>query len=127
MALSRQNRLSSREFPRILRQKNRITNGSITLKWKGTSVNSPRLGIIIPAKKFPKATTRNTLKRRIVEIIRDKLEQIAPRLDILIIVNNSGYTESNQNLITDTGKALDKLKHNIKTQVLNMKSILRYE
>ncbi|MFA6304648.1 MAG: ribonuclease P protein component [Patescibacteria group bacterium] len=71
---------------------------------------SSRFGIVISAKTSKKAVVRNTIKRRLTEIIRLHLDKIKPGFDLMIVVKKEAIDKDYQTLESDLAELFDKAK-----------------
>jgi len=76
------------EFRKIYHFGERIKSDFFILKHLQNKFSHSRFGFVIPAKVMKKAVARNSLKRRLTEIIRLNLEKIKTSYDIVILVHS---------------------------------------
>jgi len=101
--LSQENRLKAKkDFERILKEGKGYKEDFLFLKIIKNNLNQSRFGFIISQKVSRKATLRNKIKRRLREIIKNKLTKIKKGIDILIIVRpgleNKDFWEVEENV-----------------------------
>jgi len=70
----------------VFKQGKGIKQGFLYLKYKKNNLKISRFGIIVGKNFSVKAVERNKMKRRIREIIREKIADIKQGLDIIIVV-----------------------------------------
>jgi ribonuclease P protein component len=88
--LPRPRRLSAAQLHRILEGTQRRRLGHIDVYWMDNSAGYPRMGLIVP--KFQSTgVARNRLRRRIKEIWRRDIQQIAGAADVVIRARASAY------------------------------------
>ena len=85
--LPKQNRLKlKKDFERIFKQGKGYKQNFLFLKVLENGLKETRFGFIVSKKISKKAVIRNKLKRRLREVIRDKLkeEKIRPGIDVVL-------------------------------------------
>jgi ribonuclease P protein component len=84
--LTKINRLTKKkDFDRVFAEGGSSFNKLIGIKAAKNGLPHSRFGIIVSTKVSKKAVIRNTIKRRIREVIRGKLKQIKSGQDCVII------------------------------------------
>ncbi len=79
------------------------------IRWQGNQYDYPRVGIIVSNKVSKKATVRNTLKRRIREVIWN-VHSLLGGTDIIIIVKQGSVNAS----YSDIKRDLEDIPHIIR-------------
>jgi len=79
-------RLGKKEFKEVLEKGQTIRTSYLVFKYLKQGLPYFRLGVLISKKVSKKATERNKIKRRIREIVRLNLPEIAEKLDMVFIV-----------------------------------------
>ncbi|MEA3453145.1 MAG: ribonuclease P protein component [Patescibacteria group bacterium] len=74
-----------KDFERAHKEGKGFKQDFLFLKVIENKLENTRIGIVVSTKIAKKATERNLIKRRIREIMRKRLEEIKPGLDIVII------------------------------------------
>jgi len=69
-----------------------------------------RFGVVVGLKVHKKAVKRNLIRRRIREILRKHLAEIAPGKDVMIMVNSKALDADYAELEAQTLSCLAKLK-----------------
>ena len=88
MALSTEKRIQKEKDFEVVFKKGKTVKGTgILLKYVATPGAQSRFGVVVSAKVSPLATRRNTLKRRISEIIRHLT--IKPGYDCVVLMTQS--------------------------------------
>jgi len=77
-------RLRGKEFEEVLKKGNGFRAGSLVLK-KFLKKEGKKFGFLISKKVLKKAVQRNRLKRRLREILREKVEKIKEGVRIVFI------------------------------------------
>ena len=67
-----------------------------------------QIAVVVSKKVSPKAVVRNTLKRKILNILKNKLDQISPH-SIIFITNSKTLSLDQSQLINTTNKLLSKI------------------
>lgn len=84
------NRLvKKRDFAKVQKMGRFFSMGQISLKILENGSNEARVGIIVGKKFSVKAVERNSLKRRLREIARQKIKQIKKGWDVVIMAKES--------------------------------------
>lgn len=102
------NRLfKKRDFAKVQKLGRFFNSKQISLKILVNGLNEARVGIIVGKKFSIKAVERNSLKRRLREIARQKIKQIKKGWDIVIMANKSqNNTKNRENLEVSFEKML---------------------
>ena len=88
--VQRRNRLSrSRDFDAVYRQGRSVSTRFLTLYWfhRDEPLGEPRLGFAVP-KAVGNAVVRNRIKRQLREIIRERLDELPPTNDYVLVVRH---------------------------------------
>jgi len=84
------NRLfKKRDFAKVQRLGRFFNSDQISLKILENGLNEARIGIIVGKKFSVKAVERNSLKRRLSEIARQKIKDIEKGYDVVIMAKKS--------------------------------------
>lgn len=73
------------DFDKLFKKGKFAGQAFLTLGFVKNKLNNSRFAVIVGKKVSKKAVTRNSIKRKTVEIIRLSLEQIKPGFDIVFI------------------------------------------
>lgn len=73
------------DFDRLFQEGKFAGQAFLTLGFAKNSLNIPRFAFIVAKKVSKKAVTRNSIKRKIAEVIRLNLKRIKPGFDIVFI------------------------------------------
>lgn len=101
----------NREFAKVARQGNFIYNRFLNLKWIKNDLDYSRFGIVVSLKVDKKAVVRNKIKRRIREIIRKDLKEIAPGYDFLILTKDKIKELDYQEIKKQLFKVLERVEN----------------
>ena len=82
-------RLPGSSIPLVLSSSHSFKTQNLSLKFIKTKKPTSRLGFIAPIKSFPKAPTRNKIKRQLRHAALDYLNQLKPDHDLIIIAQKS--------------------------------------
>jgi len=105
--LAKKHRLKKKkDFEKVYKEGKGFKQDFLFLKAMENDLEDTRIGIVVSAKVAKKATERNLIKRRLREILRKKLEEIKPGLDIVIITLKGISKETSFRTIEE---AVDKL------------------
>lgn len=85
MALSRQYRLTTKEFEKVFNQGRFLGFEVLNLKIFKTQKDYPRFGFVVGPKVSKKAYERNRLKRQLREAVGLSLKRVKPGQDIIVI------------------------------------------
>ncbi len=101
--LKKKNRItSSVTFKEIFTKGNAKENECFKIIFKKNDLDYPRYGIIVSAKNSKSAVQRNTLKRRIRNILRNSLSGFSEGFDVAIITKrdstNMDFSELKESL-----------------------------
>ncbi len=99
--LPKANRLHKESDFKTVHQKGNFIRGRhLALKVMPNNLKVSRFGIIVSNKISPKPTIRNTIKRRLREIIRLELKanHFKPGLDVVVMTKPSIVTENYQSI-----------------------------
>ena len=84
------NRLfKKRDFAKVQRMGRFFNSDKISIKVLENGLNEARIGIIVGKKFSVKAVERNSMKRRLREIARQKIKQIKKGWDVVIMAKES--------------------------------------
>jgi ribonuclease P protein component len=102
------NRLfKKRDFAKVQRLGRFINSPQMSLKILANGLNEARVGIIVGKKFSVKAVERNSLKRRLREIARQKIKQIKKGWDVVIMAKESqNKVKTSETLEVALGKML---------------------
>jgi ribonuclease P protein component len=95
-----------KDFEKVYKEGKGFKQDFLFLKAVNNDLEDTRIGIVVSAKIAKKATERNLIKRRLREILRKRLEEIKPGLDIVIITLKGINKETSFQAIEET---IDKL------------------
>lgn len=100
--LARQYRLvKDQEYSYVFRRGQIKEETFLSLRVAPNNIASSRFGFVVSRKIAKKATARNLIKRRLIEAVRRKLDEIKPGYD-LVILAKSGIEEKKFNEISQT-------------------------
>jgi ribonuclease P protein component len=99
-----------KDFSQLARSRKIAFSKALGLKMRENGLPHSRFGVVVGLKVHKKAVKRNLIKRRIREIVRKHLKEIAPGHDVMIMVN---------------AKALDAEYAELEAQVLSCLTKLR--
>ena len=92
-------RLSKRaDFTRLNRSRWVIATPLGRIRYAANRLPQSRFAVVVSSKISKKATLRNQLRRRIMEIIRLHLPDIVGGYDMMIVVNSSALLRSSKEL-----------------------------
>jgi ribonuclease P protein component len=74
-----------KDFAKVYKERKGFKQDFLFLKAVKNDLEDTRIGIVVSTKVAKRAVERNLIKRRLREIVRKKLEEIRPGLDIVII------------------------------------------
>lgn len=84
--LPKKNRLKNKkDFEKIFKDGKGFKEGFLFLKTRKNDLKESRFGFIVSLKVSKKAVIRNRIKRRLREIIKEKLSEVSPGVDIVLI------------------------------------------
>jgi len=105
--LSLKHRLKKKkDFEKVYKKGKGFKQDFLFLKAIENDLEDTRVGIVVSTKVAKKAVERNLIKRRLREIIRKRLEEIKPGLDIVIITLKGINKKTSFQTIEET---IDKL------------------
>lgn len=79
-------------FDRVFRDGRHVVKGDIALHYAANGMVLSRFAFVVPAK-AGKAHERNTVRRRMREVVREALPMVTPGNDIVFIVRRVADTE----------------------------------
>ena len=91
-----------KDFAKVYKKGKGFTQDFLFLKAITNGLEESRIGIVVSTKVAKKATERNLIKRRLREIVRRKLKEIKPGLDIVIITLKGINKETSFQAIEET-------------------------
>lgn len=81
------NRLKkAKDIEKVVRTGQGIKEGFLILKFIKNNLNQNRFGVSVSQKISKKATLRNKIKRRLINLLNSKLKKIKEGIDIFLIV-----------------------------------------
>ena len=80
------------------------------MKMRENGLPHSRFGVVVGLKVHKKAVRRNLIKRRLREILRKHLLEIAPGKDVMIMVNNKALDAEYADLEAQVLSCFTKLK-----------------
>ena len=80
------------------------------MKMRENHLPHSRFGVVVGLKVHKKAVRRNLIKRRIREILRKHLEEIAPGKDVMIMANAKALDVDYKEMEAQVLSCLTKLK-----------------
>lgn len=95
-----------KDFAKVYKKGKGFKQDFLFLKAVENGLDNTRIGIVVSAKIAKKAVERNLIKRRLREIIRKRIEEIKPGLDIVIITLKGMSRKTSFQAIEE---AIDKL------------------
>ena len=109
--LPKKNRLKNKkDFERVFKQGKGFKEDFLFLKIAKNNLKENRFGFIVSLKVSKKAVLRNKVKRRLREIIKERLPEIKPGVDIVLIAQK-GIEEKDFSEIRETiNKLFGKVK-----------------
>jgi ribonuclease P protein component len=112
--LPKKNRLKNKkDFEKIFKDGKGFKEGFLFLKTRGNNLKESRFGFVVSLKVSKKAVVRNRVKRRLREIIKEKLLEVNPGIDAVLIVRK-GIEEEDSSTTKETINSLFK-----KAKILN--------
>ncbi len=125
--LKKENRLKKKkDFDIVFKQGVFKKSSFILFGFKENNLDYSRFGIIISKKISNKAVVRNKIKRRIREIVRNKIDQIKKGFDIIIVPYKGIEEKSFQEIEKEIIKNL-RVLINHKLQAPKHKQITNYK
>ena len=104
--LPKKNRLKNKkDFERVFKQGKGFKEDFLFLKITKNNLKENRFGFIVSLKVSKKAVLRNKVKRRLREIIKERLPEIKPGVDIVLIAQK-GMEEKDFSEIRETTNRL---------------------
>ena len=108
--LGRTNRITSEQtFSLILKKGSSLSFSHFRLKWVSSKNPHPRFGIVVSNKISKKAVVRNTIKRRLREILRPYCKKQSLQIDGIVFVKPEIVNASFQILSKEMEYALRTL------------------
>jgi ribonuclease P protein component len=105
------NRLKQeKDFSLLARSKKSAFSKTLGMKMRENALPHSRFGIVVGLKVHKRAVKRNLIKRRLREIVRKHLPEIAPGFDVMVLVNPKAVEAEFVELEADTLSCLKKLK-----------------
>lgn len=109
MALPKKARLArSRDITRVFQRSRRVETPLFTLRLHWKAAPPGRVAVIISNKVSKKAVFRNTLRRRILEWLRQSYEISRLPLDLVVTVKPAARTSAKKELLTSLSSILYK-------------------
>lgn len=104
MSLKKQNRLTSKDFLKIQRQKGFFARSAIlSIKTVKNNLGASRFGFVVSAKVSKKAVERNKIKRQLRDVVRKNKDNIKKGFDVVVIsspaLKGMKYQEIKEDLI----------------------------
>lgn len=91
------NRLKKKkDFEKVLKEGKGIKEDSLILKVKKNKSKKLRFGFVVSKKISKKAVVRNKIKRRLREVVKEKIKKIDKDFDIIIIALPGAETKNFQ-------------------------------
>jgi len=93
-----------KDFSQLARSRKIAFSRALGMKMRENGLPHSRFGVVVGLKVHKKAVKRNLIKRRIREIIRKHLHEIAPGKDVMVMANakalEADYAELEVQLIS---------------------------
>jgi ribonuclease P protein component len=111
MALPKINRLKAKKDVNLVLAKGRTQKGKLLVfKFLETNLDRSRFAFIVSKKISKKAVVRNKIKRRISEIVRERIKNLSKRVDGVFIALPGIEKESFQTIKEEIEKIFQKAK-----------------
>ena len=86
--LPKKNRLiKNQDFDRVFKKGKGLKEGFLFLKILKNDLEISRFGFVVSNKVSNKATVRNKIKRKLRNLVREKLSKIQKGMDVVVVVN----------------------------------------
>lgn len=103
------NRLKKKkDFEKVLKEGKGFKEDSLILKVKKNKSKKLRFGLVVSRKVSKKAVVRNKIKRRLREVIKERIKKIDKNFDIIIITLPRAETKDFQELRVTIEKLFKK-------------------
>lgn len=104
--LAKENRLKrKKDFEKVFQEGRGIKEGFLILKMISNNLNQSRFGVVVSLKISKKAIWRNKIKRRIRELIKERLAKIKKGKDVVLITTPEILKKD----FEETGRTMDNL------------------
>lgn len=106
--LTKKNRITKAlEFKAVYRKGKTVIVDDVVINFKGNDLGEVRVGIVVGNNFSKRAVERNRIKRQIREILRQKLEEIRPGADIVIIMRPTGKATQKKRESREISKTIE--------------------
>lgn len=99
-----------KDFSQLARSRKIAFSKGLGMKMRENLLPYSRFGVVVGLKVHKKANRRNLLKRRIREILRKHLKEIAPGYDVMVMTNPKALEADFADLEAQVLSCLKKLK-----------------
>ncbi len=107
--LPKEHRLKNEKDFELLFKKGRgVFDNFVGIKLKENNLDVSRFGFVVGVKVSKKAVKRNLVKRRLREVVKDKLKDIKPGFDVILIIRPAALDLKLDELKEKTIKSLTK-------------------
>ena len=107
--LDKRHRLTAeKDFARLFAKGRAFQGRGVTVKAVRSRSEGPRIGFVVSTKVAKRAVVRNTIKRRMREIVRKRLAKLIGGVDIAFLARSESVTMSFQDLETSIEAVLTK-------------------
>ena len=109
--LSRENRLTrKKDFEKVFKKGRWFRYNFLDIKFTENNLNTSRFGLIVGTKISKRAVIRNSIKRRLRELIKTNLSSIKKGVDVVVIVRPGFQTKNFRDLGTILRKLFKKAR-----------------
>lgn len=99
---------SEKDFARLAKSKRSAYGKVLGVKVRENALPHSRFGIVIGLKVSKKAVRRNLLRRRLREILRKRLPELKPGLDVMVLVRKEALEADLPRLEEDIDRCFRK-------------------
>lgn len=115
---SRENRLSrSRDIQRVMRRGVSFSTPLFLIRYARSREEKPRFSFIVSNKISKKAVIRNTIKRRLREVVRKKKDLFPAGTDYCFVARAPSVQADSQAFVREVDEALGRLSRNTRYEV----------
>jgi ribonuclease P protein component len=87
MALPRKNRMTKQDFTKLFRSGRRLRGKRCSIQYGPLSSETPKVAVVVQAKKVSSAVERNSIRRVLSEIIVNILPEFVSSVFVVVVVH----------------------------------------
>lgn len=102
--------LKQKDFDYVHKKGRQIRGPMFNLKYVQSSLKVSRFGVVVGRKSEKLATKRNTVKRKVREIIRNLIDSVKPGFDVVVFIKKQAVDKDSKELKKELEQMLKKVE-----------------